>query len=162
MGSWFAVHASHEKVNASGMPAVVERSMYSSLFACVDRDEFSSVQAYFTLLPCDANHCDEQGASLLMHAVRNHRIRIMIYLIYRNANIFCEDNQGMSPLTQAALEDNNNHGRGAVPLLPLLVRGWLLKKIPALLESHNQNYGSICDLHNSCHNSFYLNLMEQS
>lgn len=133
LGSWFAAHASHEKVNASGMPVEIERSMYSSLFTCVDRGDLSSVYAYFDSLPCDANHCDEHGASLLMHAVRNHRIEVMIYLLYLNANIFCEDNQGMCPLTQAAWEDKNNHGRGDVPLLPLLVRGWLLKKIPALL-----------------------------
>jgi len=161
IGSWFAAHASHEKVDASGMPRAVQRSMYSSLFAFVDRGELSSVQAYFSLLPCDVDHCDEDGASLLMHAIRNHRIRVMIYLIYRKANIFCEDNHGMCPLTQAELEDNN-HERGSVPLLPLLVRGWLLKNFPVLFEPQDQNHGSIRNLHNSCQQGFYLNLMKQS
>jgi hypothetical protein len=162
MGSWFAVHASHEKVGSSSMPTSVERSMYSSLFTCVDHGDLSSVQAYFSFLPCDVNHCDEHGASLLMHAVRNHRIRVMIYLLYRKADIFCKNNQGMCPLTQAEWEDNNNHERGAVPLLPLLVRGWLLKTFPKLFEPQNQSHGSIRDLRDFCQSSFYLNLMKQS
>jgi hypothetical protein len=142
MNSWFTMHASHEKTVASRMPSLVERSMYNRLFACVDRGDLSAVQAYFLAFPCNINYGDEHGASLLMHAVRNHRIHVMIYLIYRKADIFHQDDRGMCPLTQAEWEDDNQYERGTIPLLPLLVRGWLLKTFPEFFEPLPEHYGS--------------------
>jgi hypothetical protein len=162
LGSCFTMHASHEKVPSLCMPAAVEHTMYSKLFTLIDQGELSNVQAYFSAFPCDVNHCDEHGASLLMHAVRHHRVQVIIYLIYRKADIFHKDDQGMSPLTQAEWEDDHQSERGAVPLLPLLVQGWLLKTFPQFFKSHNDNHGSIRDLHNFCQSSFYLNLVKQA
>lgn len=162
LSSWFTAHASHEKNVSSSMPATVEPIMYNRLFTLVDHGDLSNVQAYFAAFPCDVNHCDEHGASLLMHAVRNHRIEVMIYLVYRKADIFREDDQRMCPLTQAEWEDDHQHERGAVSLLPLLVHGWLLKTFPQFFKSHNDHHGSIRDLHNFCQSSFYLNLVKQA
>lgn len=162
LGACFTICASHEKVPSLCMPATIEPIMYNRLFTLVDHGDLSNVQAYFSAFSCDVNHCDEHGASLLMHAVRNHRVQVMIYLVYRKADIFREDNQGMSPLTQAEWEDDHQHERGAVSLLPLLVHGWLLKTFPQFFKSHNDHHGSIRDLHNFCQSSFYLNLVKQA